>query len=135
MVLGGGEQAVLLSTEDRPVPSHFSGRRMDNGWGNVVWRGRTDTQSTKAGLGKTPITLDTFKCGWINLWVGGHSSLFLPLCRKWGMHGREASPGTGGWGLRALRLFQDGQEQIQAPCWARAGLIAGVYRNMSWWGL
>lgn len=44
---------------------------------------------------------------WLDQSLGwGHCSPFLPLCRKWGRHGREASPGTGGWGLISLRLFQ-----------------------------
>lgn len=44
---------------------------MDIGRGNVVWKGRTDTQNTGAGLGKNHISLATFGYGWINLLGGG----------------------------------------------------------------
>lgn len=52
---------------------------MDTGRGNVVWKGRTDTQSTGAGQGKTRISLATFGCGWINLGEVALFPIFTPL--------------------------------------------------------
>lgn len=71
---------------------------------------------------------------------GAFLPIFTPL-QEVGDSWERGQPWDRWVGLESSKAFlgrsvgMDGQEQIQALCWARAGLMAEVYRNMSWWGL
>lgn len=106
VVLGGGEQAVLPAQRiGLPCPSSLLWEK-DGHWVGKCGLERKDRYRVLEQVWRRTISASPHLDVVGSIYKEEHCSLFLPLCKKWGMHGRGASPGTGGWGLISLRLLK-----------------------------